>query len=710
MNPEITIEFWARFFGRLALEVALVATLAAGMERLIISARWRRTIWQAALLGLVVLLAGELTGMNGLVAGWRPIPKTTAQVGASPSGLQTEALASVKILPLGLTPLIDAPPLATPSPRTAKSVTAVWWPIVIWLLGIVAALTGIAAPRILFWGLRGHRAQPVTDECLIRGVGTLARRMGIPRPVRMIKHPSLSGPVAFGWRRPTVGLPEGIDAYFTAPQQEVMMAHELAHLAAHDPAWHFLADVVCALLWWHPLAWWCRGRLLSTSELAADEASRLIANGPGTLAECLVAMGRRLSQPAGFGWQRIEGNGFRSSLGQRVERLLAMPDYPWQPCGRARQWLGVLGGLITVVVLAVACMAWVAPTLLASDSATPKSLRQTWRHSLVALALTTAIIPTDSSLATKGDAPAGLGTSHDQADGQLFARIYRVDEEILVQRLQEDPGAGPAATELPQLFRNHLAQVAGLKTAPKTVAFNRGTGLLLICARTMDFVAIERALDALRGSRSGTAGPDRSAGDWSAGALDAASPEFRAPENPSPGKLFTRVFKVDPNNFLQGLKESRDIIGLHPLDEPQGPMQALFRAINSEISGLHPLDEPQGSQTTNSASTLVNVQDQVRKFFGEMGGDLHKYSPDFATAKSGNGAPGSPSTARAMFFSDRKGLIYVRATPAELDLIETGLQFLNSAPAQVSDCREICRAIRRTGPGVDWNYSSFATT
>jgi hypothetical protein len=32
--------------------------------------------------------------------------------------------------------------------------------------------------------------------------------------------------------------------HFTEAQQDAMLAHEVVHLAAHDPFWHALADLV----------------------------------------------------------------------------------------------------------------------------------------------------------------------------------------------------------------------------------------------------------------------------------------------------------------------------------------------------------------------------------------------------------------------------------------------------------------------------------
>ena len=85
---------------------------------------------------------------------------------------------------------------------------------------------------------------------------------------------------------------------FDAARQDSMLAHELAHLAAHDTCWCLLADAATAVLWWHPGVWWLRRQMHLASEMAADEASLLVADGPRVLAECLVELGTRLAAPA----------------------------------------------------------------------------------------------------------------------------------------------------------------------------------------------------------------------------------------------------------------------------------------------------------------------------------------------------------------------------------------------------------------------------
>src|SRR5437867_3584695 len=149
--------------------------------------------------------------------------------------------------------------------------------------------------------------------------------MGLRRPIHLFESSRLLGPVAAGVLRPAIGLPPQFAGEHSPEQQEVMLAHEVAHLAAKDPFWSRLADVLAALLWWHPLSWWVRRQLRAASETAADESSLLVRDGPRVLAECLVTFGGRLTRRQPAGWMGVEGGGFRSGLGRRVERLLRLP-------------------------------------------------------------------------------------------------------------------------------------------------------------------------------------------------------------------------------------------------------------------------------------------------------------------------------------------------------------------------------------------------
>ncbi|PYM16053.1 MAG: hypothetical protein DME18_02620, partial [Verrucomicrobia bacterium] len=162
--------------------------------------------------------------------------------------------------------------------------------------------------------------------------------------------------------------------------------------------WYLLADLTAAIFWWHPLVWWARRRLHAASETAADEASLLLANGPGVLAECLVEMGARLAQRRSFAWVGVEGSGFRSGLGRRVERLVNLRGSCWHPPGRIRSVLTKTLSPVALIAGVILCTAWAGPQALTKGESM-KTMKQTWKRSLAAFALL-ASLGTDNNIAS----------------------------------------------------------------------------------------------------------------------------------------------------------------------------------------------------------------------------------------------------------------------------------------------------------------------
>ncbi len=346
----------------------------------------------------------------------RSTPKTGATATGATGGLPTSAKSNTVAKTL-----MDEPPAAN----------AFWWLGVIWALGAMLIAARTVCARALLFALWRRRTR-VSDGLPCERVGRLARRLGIRRRVCVLEAVGLSAPVAFGNFRPTVALPVTFTDDFDRRQQEAVLAHELAHLAARDPAWQVLANLLSAALWWHPLVWWSRHRLRAASEAAADEASLLVPGGPDLLAACLVAMGRRLAPPPQFGWLSFEGPGFRSSLGRRVERLLNLRTRSWRAPGRGRLALAKTALPVALVMVTVCCTAWARPQATLSEGGTTMNvLRASWRHSLAAAMLAFVTAGCSDAVADNPpideSTPAVVGDDFSDADGQLA--LLAEDEE-----------------------------------------------------------------------------------------------------------------------------------------------------------------------------------------------------------------------------------------------------------------------------------------
>ena len=272
-----------------------------------------------------------------------------------------------------------------------------------WLLGAFFMALRIAWVQIRLASF-ARRQAPIDDRRLLGRVSSLGRRLGVGGRVRVLRAVGLPAPVAFGVLRPTIVLPVGFVDDFDQPEQDVMLVHELCHLAARDPAWQLLIDVVSCVLWWHPLVYWSRRRLRASGEAAADEASLAVPDGPDVLAGCLVTIGRRLARPARMGWLAFEGPGFRSSLGRRVQRLLRLPGRSWQPPGTRSQRAATAAVPVGLVLLTVFCTAWAQPQVpMHEGGTTMEVLKASWRRSLAAAAVAVFLTP------VAGDTRADVG-------------------------------------------------------------------------------------------------------------------------------------------------------------------------------------------------------------------------------------------------------------------------------------------------------------
>jgi beta-lactamase regulating signal transducer with metallopeptidase domain len=410
VNAAPSLAVWLHCLGLLALGSGALIALATLLGRAARTAHWQRTLWRAVFAGLAVLIVAEAVGgTNWLAFQLSLVSKLCLETPSAklrfapqpPVGREAELPAVRPQAELGhekesATSEADAiePGSAEPDLWHKPGVS---WPGVLWLAGTLAlAIRGVVGRVLLIVFRRRH--PPSADAALKERVRSVAARLSLWRSVAVVQAPGLCGPVAFGILRPTIAVPADFTTTFDAPRQEVMLAHELAHLAARDPAWLLLADFVAAVLWWQPLVWWSRRQLRAAGETAADEASVVVADGPGLLAACLVELGTRIASPGRAGWVRMAGPGFRSSLGRRVEHLLQMPNQTWRPTGGTRSRMILSLAVVALLICAVLSTAWARPQAWQEGDEPMQTVQRSWRHSLAGAFLLAALAPTNDAV------------------------------------------------------------------------------------------------------------------------------------------------------------------------------------------------------------------------------------------------------------------------------------------------------------------------
>ena len=145
----------------------------------------------------------------------------------------------------------------------------------VWLWCVQSRLRTLLAAR-----------RPETDPRVLTLAARAARGLGLQQSPHLSRCPRIATPIAFGWLRPEICLPERVDDLDDASLR-AMLAHELAHLRRCDPAWMWGGAVLQALFPWQPLLLVVRRRWAQLVELQCDAVAAHHA-GPTAVARCLL--------------------------------------------------------------------------------------------------------------------------------------------------------------------------------------------------------------------------------------------------------------------------------------------------------------------------------------------------------------------------------------------------------------------------------------
>ena len=251
--------------------------------------------------------------------------------------------------------------------RRSPSMSPVTIARVAWLAGAVLFAVPLAHVR---WRLRRVRRDGVPWPERRAQVQSAASARGILRPVDVLRHEHLPGPITFGMLRPVIVLPADAAAWSPADLRRAIV-HELEHIRRYDWLVLLAARAICACYWFHPLAWVAWRRLSLEAERACDDA--VVVDDEGTeYADQLVALAQRLSVTQEVA---MLGMANRSDLSTRVSALLDERQR------RGRAGLGLIAaafGAAALVVLTVAPVRAVAVATVEPASA-PEQARRSSR-------------------------------------------------------------------------------------------------------------------------------------------------------------------------------------------------------------------------------------------------------------------------------------------------------------------------------------------
>lgn len=309
------------FLTAITIQATLVLLAAFALSFLLrrASAAARHLLWTLMLAGVVALPLLSLLAPR--------VPAIPSPVGRMVQEITVTAQA---------TPAVPGQPA---SERGIPIVLYVWMAGA--LLVLVRLLIGMLRVSIL-----SRRATKIE-----KGFETLPylTELGIRRRVTIKKSDRTTIPLAWGVLRPVILLPAGADEW-TPDRMRMVLAHELAHVKRQDCLTQILAQIACALYWFHPLIWVAVARLRREREQACDDRVLALGNSASDYASQLVELAQSL-RSASERWVPAVAMAEPRELEARVIALLD-PRRRRETVTRARALLCAIATVLLILPLA----------------------------------------------------------------------------------------------------------------------------------------------------------------------------------------------------------------------------------------------------------------------------------------------------------------------------------------------------------------------
>jgi beta-lactamase regulating signal transducer with metallopeptidase domain len=437
--------------------LVVVAAAAAYMLRKR-SASSRHAVWTAAVIGhlaipalVLVLPAWRMpllppapwitTSTSAPVASPGNSPSSGAVGAAAPTGNSGAANTGSMVGPV-MGDTKTSAPATTPEASTVRgsvppaSTSAPARPGIIpvlattWLVGALLVLLRLAIGtwRVNQLAREGSR---VEDGMWLSLAQRLANRLGVTRPLILLRGERLAVPVTWGIVYPAVLLPQDSDTW-TEERRRFVLVHEMAHVKRFDALTQLLAQFALAVFWFDPLVWVAAHQMRVEREHACDDYVLRDGTAPSLYAGELLEMVRTIGTPS---HDRAAPAFAALAMARRSEfegRMLAILDPRLD-----RQTLKKRGTLMTAVIVA----------LLMIPLAALRPFQQPAQAAQGAKASEAAALPESFKVSFK-EAPVAPVTSTSKADGakQYIATI--TPQATVTPQAKWSCDAYPVGTEL----------------------------------------------------------------------------------------------------------------------------------------------------------------------------------------------------------------------------------------------------------------------
>ena len=299
-----------------------VAAAALPLLRTRVSAASRHLVWAVALAAALLLPL-----LSAVVPAWTVTVHTRVVATVSPRAAPATALSIESPTRLVESSRPQNSAFRSPASEPAPRVRSLGWQDALFIIYLIGLAGMLAHLGIEHWIVRrlASRAVRVEDAGWTSLLAESKRAMGVTEPVRLLRSPATSMPLAIGVTRPAVVLPAVAETW-SEDRRRAVLLHELAHISRRDCLTQTIGCIARAIHWVNPLAWWATRQLGAERELACDD--RVLDAGAGAreyaghLLEIAYAFGGRRAPALAVGMARpgqLEGR-MLAALDERLPR------------------------------------------------------------------------------------------------------------------------------------------------------------------------------------------------------------------------------------------------------------------------------------------------------------------------------------------------------------------------------------------------------
>jgi beta-lactamase regulating signal transducer with metallopeptidase domain len=306
LQSALPILFDAAIKGAILVAVAGIAAYVLRSR----SAASRHAVWTAAVVGHLAIPALVLI----LPAWTMPVLPAAPWMAAGPSAAASPASTpnTAQLTPVADNASVRAPhvekrnrstpvesptqsPVRTSSTATRGRLSTIQLLAAAWLIGAVLVLLRLAVGT---WrvGQLAREGARVEDGVWLSLTQRLANRLGVTRPLILLRGEKLAVPVTWGIVYPAVLLPQDADTW-SEERRRFVLVHEMAHVKRFDALTQLLAQLSLAVFWFDPLVWFAAHQMRVEREHACDDYVIRDGTTPSLYAGELLEMVRSIGTP-----------------------------------------------------------------------------------------------------------------------------------------------------------------------------------------------------------------------------------------------------------------------------------------------------------------------------------------------------------------------------------------------------------------------------